>query len=266
MPEGHTIHRAARDQSERFAGKELRADSPQGRFSEGAALLDGRTLRSVEAFGKHLIYDFDDGVLVHVHLGLYGKFRMGTMPEPGERGLVRLRLSTGLDWLELRGPSACEMFSEDQRRLLLARLGPDPLRHESRPQRAFERITASRSQIGVLLMDQSVIAGIGNVYRAELLYRARLDPFAAGTTLETRDWRRLWRDARSVMADGVRDARMITTLPQDRPHPRGAVRRDERFYVYHRTGKPCRICRTTIQSATMAARTVYWCPSCQARK
>ncbi|GAC1411839.1 MAG: Fpg/Nei family DNA glycosylase [Candidatus Velthaea sp.] len=264
MPEGHTVHRAARDQNERFAGKAIRAESPQGRFIEGAALIDERPLRSVEAYGKHLLYDFGDALFVHVHLGLFGKFRMGAMPQAGERGLIRLRLRTDDDWLELRGPTACEIFTAEQRRLLLARLGPDPLRSGSRPQRAFARIAASRSRIGALLMDQSIVAGIGNVYRCELLYRARIDPFAAGTTLAPEDWRRLWRDARSVMAQGVRDARMVTTLPNDRPHPRGPVRREERFYVYHRSGKPCRICGTSIRSAAMAARTIYWCPSCQA--
>jgi len=266
MPEGHTIHRAARDQNERFAGRVVRADSPQGRFVEGAALLDGRTLQKIEAYGKHLFYDFGDELSVHVHLGLFGKYRLGKMPEPELKGLVRLRLRTETDWLELRGPTACEIFSVEQRRLLLARLGPDPLRADSRPTKAYARIASSRAPIGVLLMDQSVFAGIGNVYRAELLYRARIDPFATGNSVDPAALRNLWKDSRVVMAAGVEDRRMITTRPRDRPHPTGAVRHDERYYVYHRTGKACRVCATPIRSGPMAARTVYWCPTCQGSK
>jgi formamidopyrimidine-DNA glycosylase len=263
MPEGHTIHRAARDQRELFAGAPVSADSPQGRFSEGAALLDGRTLVDIEAWGKHLFYDFSRGLYVHVHLGLFGRFRSGRGEAPAVRGAVRLRLQSDAAWLTLSGPTACEVLDGDGRKRILARLGPDPLRAGSRPAKALARITRSSTAIGALVMDQSVIAGIGNINRAELLYRAKISPYRAGTTIGAAEFARFWRDSRVVMRAGVEDRRMITTRPADRPHRTGAVRRGERFYVYHRTGRPCFVCGTTIESATMAARTVYWCPVCQ---
>ena len=89
MPEGHTIHRAARRQRRELGGQTLRASSPQGRFAEGAAALDGRRLEGVDAVGKHLFYRFDDGEVLHVHLGLFGRFRHHPAPAPEPRGLIR---------------------------------------------------------------------------------------------------------------------------------------------------------------------------------
>lgn len=241
----------------------MHVDAPNGRFAEGASLLDGRMLLAIDAYGKHLLYDFGDERWLHVHLGLFGKFRSGAMPYPPMQGALRVRIWTDAAWLELRGPTACEVIDDADRRRLLARIGPDPLRAHDRPARAVERITASRAQIGTLLMDQSVIAGIGNVYRAELLFRAKLNPYRLGTSIEPAAIVALWRDSRAVMRDGVRDRRMVTTKPKDRPHRTGVARRDERHYVYHRTGRPCFICGTEIEQALLATRKVYWCPHCQ---
>jgi formamidopyrimidine-DNA glycosylase len=263
MPEGHTIHRAARDQRALFAGHVVAADSPQGRFIEGAGLIDGRTLRDVEAWGKHLFYDFGDELYLHVHLGLFGRFRSGRGAAPAVRGAVRLRLQSDDAWLTLSGPTACDVLDGDGRKRILARLGPDPLRPASRPAAAYAKMARSGVAVGALVMDQSVLAGIGNVYRAELLFRARISPHRPGSAVAAAEFARFWRDTRVVMRAGVEDRRMITTRPADRPHPGGAVRRDERFYVYHRTGKPCFVRGTAIRSATLAARTVYWCPVCQ---
>ena len=263
MPEGHTIHRAARLQNELLTGDVVAADSPQGRFAEGAALLDGRVLRAVTAYGKHLFYDFDEGVLLHVHLGLFGKFRYGASAPP-LRPTTRLRMSGTRGWVHLSGPTACEIIDIAMRRAILARIGPDPLRADARPAAALARIARSAVAIGALLMDQSVIGGIGNVYRAELLFRARLSPFRAGNLVGRSVLLALWRDARRLLRAGEHDGRIVTTEPADRPHPRGAARSGERYYVYHRAGKACRVCGTTILSGPMAARTVYWCPHCQA--
>jgi len=263
MPEGHTIHRAADDQRALLAGAVVAADSPQGRFVEGASLIDGRELLDVEAWGKHLFYAFAGGLRLHVHLGLFGRFRSGAGEAPPVRGAVRLRLRSAAAWLTLSGPTACEIVDDDGQRRILARLGPDPLRAASRPAKAYSRIARSGVAVGALVMDQSVIAGIGNVYRAELLFRARIAPLRPGTSIGEAEFAQFWRDTRSVMRDGVRDRRMITTRPADRPHPKGAVRPAERHYVYHRTGRPCFVCGTAILSATLAARTVYWCPVCQ---
>ncbi len=92
MPEGHTIHRLARDHDRDFASQKLQVSSPQGRFADGAKLLAGKKLKFVSAYGKHLCYEFTAGRLLHIHLGLYGKFRPHRVPPPEPRGAVRLRV------------------------------------------------------------------------------------------------------------------------------------------------------------------------------
>ncbi len=265
MPEGHTIHRLARDHNRSFAGSPVLATSPQGRFESGAALIDGRVLRKVEPYGKHLLYRFE-GLTerLHIHLGLYGKFAPGSLPPPEPRGALRLRL-VGLDgYADLRGPTACELMLPAEITLLLARLGPDPLRTRADPEPAWQRLSRSRVAVGALLMDQSVIAGIGNVYRAEVLFRAGISPFRPGPEISEAEFIGLWTDLVQLMKAGVRDGRIVTTSPQDRP--RGSRRRptrDEAHYVYRRTGLPCRRCGTPIRTEQMVARNLYWCPYCQ---
>ena len=262
VPEGHTIHRLARDQQRLFGGTVVTASSPQGRFADGAARLDGQTLLRTEAYGKHLLHHYGNGVILHVHLGLYGKFTTGSGEPPEPRGALRLRLANGEAWTDLRGATACELINPDQLDLLLARLGPDPLNPRADPAPAQRRIARSRAPIGVLLMDQAVLAGVGNVYRAEVLFRARLDPLQPGRDLAPRLWDEMWDDLVVLMRAGVRSGRIVTTLAEDRPA--GRVTRDRAHYVYRRTGLPCRICTTSIATAPLAARNLFWCPFCQA--
>ena len=263
MPEGHTIHRAALELRELLGGSNVHARSPQGRFDEGAAQIDGRRLIDVEAWGKHLFYDFGDDLFVHVHLGLFGRIRRGHNPTPEIRGAVRLLLESSTAWSTLSGATVCEVLDAAGRKRVLSRLGPDPLRPASRPAPALARIRRSATPIGVLVMDQSVIAGIGNVYRAELLFRAGILPQRAGSSMLGAEFATFWRDARRMLRAGVDDHTIITTRPADRPHPNGKVRSAERFYAYHRTHRPCWICGTPIRAEPMATRTVYWCPVCQ---
>lgn len=264
MPEGHTIHRLARQHQQTFGGQVVHAASPQGRFVEGAALIDGRVLRRTEAFGKHLLHHYAGGVLLHVHLGLYGKFVTGTGSPPAPRGALRLRLSAESHWADLRGPTACELLEPAERAALLTRLGPDPLRRDAEPSRALARIVRSRTSVAALLMDQTVIAGIGNVYRAELLFRHRLNPFLPGRDLGETQWASLWADLVVLMAAGVRTGRIVTILPEDRPRKRGILTREESGYVYRRDGLPCRVCGTEIRSELLVGRNLFWCPHCQA--
>jgi hypothetical protein len=177
VPEGHTLHRLAREQNAVFTGRPVRVTSPQGRFEAGAALLDGRVLDDVSAYGKHLFARFGADVL-HVHLGLYGTFAGGTGAPPPPRGALRMRwVADGADgsgvWTDLRGPTACDVLSVPEVDTILARLGPDPLQPRADGGRALRRIAGSRTAVGALLMDQSVLAGVGNVYRAELLSGTR---------------------------------------------------------------------------------------------
>jgi endonuclease VIII len=265
MPEGHTIHRLAREHTRLFGGAPVEASSPQGRFTEGAALVSGHVLRKVEPYGKHLLYRFD-GIpeRLHVHLGLYGKFVGGALPPPEPRGALRLRLCNGESYADLRGPTACELLLPGDITALLARLGPDPLRPRADPRPAWERLSRSRTVIGALIMDQTVVAGVGNVYRAEVLYRAGLSPYRMGRDVSAAEFSGLWADLVQLMRAGVRDGQIVTTLPPDRP--RGSRRRPTRndaHYVYRRTGQPCRRCGTPIRTALLAGRNLFWCPRCQ---
>ena len=123
---------------------------------------------------------YSDGTLLHVHLGLYGKFVTGRGEPPAPRGALRLRLTNDEVWTDLRGPIACEIVTPGEVVALFARLGPDPLRRRADPALAYQRLHRSRLPLAELLMDQKVLAGVGNVYRAELLFRHQLDPFRPG--------------------------------------------------------------------------------------
>ncbi len=263
MPEGHSIHRLARHQGRRYAGQRVHLSSPQGRFSEGASLLDGRVLEATDAWGKHLFHRYDD-LWLHIHLGLYGKFREGELPAPEPVGALRLRLLTDAHWLELRGPIACEVLTTAERDQVLARLGPDPLRRDAEPGAAYAKIHRSRRTVGDLLMDQSVLAGVGNVYRAEVLFRHQVNPYLPGRDLDRSEWEAIWEDLAVLMRSGVRSGRIVTTEPQDRERPAGRARRVDSHYVYRRAGLPCRRCGTPVASAVMVARNLFWCPTCQA--
>ncbi|WP_137292496.1 Fpg/Nei family DNA glycosylase [Nocardioides dongxiaopingii] len=279
MPEGHSIHRLARRHATLLAGRTVSASSPQGRFAGGAARLDGRRLVETDAWGKHLFHRYasrdtvdgdpllDAEPWLHVHLGLFGRWRDGHGDPPDPRGALRLRLvagGPGPAWTDLRGPTACELMADAERDLLLARLGPDPLRPDADPASALARITRSRRAVGALLMDQSVVAGIGNVYRAEVLYRHGVDPHRPGRDLDVVEWAAMWDDLVVLMGAGVRAGRIVTTEPDDRARLHGRPRRADAHYVYGRAGLPCRRCGTPVHREEMAARTVYWCAVCQA--
>ncbi|ATG52444.1 DNA glycosylase [Brachybacterium vulturis] len=254
---------------------------------------------------------------VHIHLGLYGswtfagepgfadahaigapRLRRGEQEEELDaagvtdwrrlvpRPTVRLRIAGARGLADLTGPTACEILDADGRRAVLERLGPDPLRPDpvGRERRRFiEAVRRSRTTIGALLMNQKVVAGIGNIYRAELLFRARLDPLVPGKDLSTGMLAQMWEDLVALMTYGARTGRIVTTQPEHREleariveRSRGTrqngdedpdvVPREESFYVYHRQTLPCRLCGTTVRSADLAARTVFWCPRCQSRR
>ena len=274
MPEGHTLHRLATALDDAFAGHPVRVSSPQGRFTESAALLDGRTVETAESWGKHLWVHFGQADLVHVHLGLYGRFDVQrdaeTVPPPV--GQVRLRLVRADDdhtasYADLRGATACELQTPEQREALVARLGPDPLRPGADPDPAWQRIRRSRAPIAGLLMDQSVVAGIGNVYRAELLFRHRIDPFRPGASLRAGRWQEMWSDLVALMADGVRTGRIDTVRPEHLTEDEltaGGERRGH-SYVYRRAGEPCRVCGTRVRTRVLQGRNLYWCAKCQPR-
>lgn len=263
MPEGPQVARHARMQGERLIGRRLRADSPNGRSDDVAVLVDGLELVGIEAVGKHLLYDFGDERWLHVHLGRFGKFVAGDMPLREPQGVLRFRLFTDEVWYELRGAIAVEMYDAEARERLMGRIGPNPLDRDADPLAAYAKLAASRAPIGTLMMDQSVVGGIGNIYRSEVLFLNRVHPRTPSHLVPKKTWLAMWRDLERVMADGAKIGKIVTTWPKDREHPKGAIRAGERFYVYHRTGLPCRHCGTLIVTATLANRSMFWCPDDQ---
>lgn len=264
MPEGHTVHRQAREHLARFGHAPVRLSSPQGRFTEGAALLDGRVLERTDAYGKHLFLGFEGRLWLHVHLGLYGVWAFGAVPAPAPRGALRVRLENTSWYADLRGATACEVVTPADRKALIARLGPDPLRRGADPAAGWARVSRSRSPVGLLLMDQTVAAGVGNVFRAEVLFRGRIDPHRPGTSVRREEWDALWADLVALMRAGLRAGRIVTTRPGDRDRRTGPARPEDAHYVYRRTGLPCRVCGTPVATEVMAARNLFWCPHCQA--
>jgi endonuclease-8 len=293
MPEGNEIHRWAERHEAAFAGKPVRVDGPQGRFVD-SDVLDGRKLIRVMAVGKHLGYDFGKDRILHIHLGLQGDFTEGSGPLPEVRGALRLRLwnaqrvklpavpgeskrhswyssddGTGhlqpdqIAWVELRGPMDCSVYTQATWDALRERLGPDPLNGD-KPGRAFAKIAKSKKPIGQLLMEQDVIAGIGNIYRAELLYRACLSPFTPGRDVPPATLEKIWKDAGPLMRAGMVDRRIVTTLRKDRLGKAAMTDADDAHYVYRRHGKDCRICGTAVKKMEgFAGRNLFWCPICQ---
>lgn len=293
MPEGHSLHRLASQFNSVFAGHRLRLSSPQGRFQAGASQLDKHRLINAEAYGKQLFLMFDNDLVMRVHLGLYGawdfggdeSFRgassIGAPRRVGERelaaddageaaaaysgppepvGAVRVRLVAEHGWADLRGPTACEVITPEESAAIHSKLGPDPLRQDADRDEFVRRITAKGSPVGTLLMNQDVIAGVGNVYRAEILFRQRLNPWRTGKSLDSEHAVQLWDDAVAAMSLGVRYGRIVTTADgQD-----GAdLPPEEALYVYRRAGLPCRVCGTPVAVAAVSARKLYWCPHCQ---
>lgn len=261
MPEGHTIHRAARIQRGMLAGEPVRASSPQGRFTDGARLLDDLVLTDIDAHGKHLFYRFADDVLLHVHLGLFGRFMTHRSAAPEPRGAIRLRMVGHDGTVDLRGPTACEIIDADQESRLLGRLGPDPLRTDADPEQAWSRISRSRREIGALLMDQSVIAGVGNVYRAEALHVMGIHPAREARSLGRAEFDALWDTVRRMLTDGERAGRIITVTAEDAGMPRSRIPRGERTYVYRQA--QCRSCGGPVTSWELAGRRAWACSGCQ---
>lgn len=329
MPEGHSVHRIARQFDRNIVGREVAASSPQGRFVEGASVISGRTATQVRAVGKQMFLAFDDDVWLRVHLGMYGAWdfagevqldatlassngRLGQtnqrgtdldapiLDDAGENSLssigaprrarvrmseqtsgledddhwpppvvgqVRLRLLTDRTCADLRGPTACRLHTPDEVAATIAKLGPDPLVDDIAE--GEERFTAvvrrKPTPIGQLLMDPSVVSGIGNVYRAELLFRARQNPHTPGREVLEEVVRGLWRDWVRLLPIGVDTGQMMTMDDLDPAAYRAAMaRRADRHWVYHRAGLPCRVCGTAIVVEEMATRKLYWCPNCQA--
>jgi DNA-formamidopyrimidine glycosylase len=267
MPEGHTLLRLARELDQSFAGRPVRVSSPQGRFAADAATVDGVVCVGAESAGKHLFVELAGERFIHVHLGLIGKFDVAPAPAPVPVGQVRLRLQNDTAYADLRGATQCDLVGPERRTQILERLGEDPLRPDADPARAWDRISRSARPIGDLLMDQSIVAGVGNVYRAEILFRHRIHPLRPGRTLRRGQFLTLWADLVELMEYGVRTGRIDTVRPEHTPEAMGRPpRRDDHggeVYVYRRHGQDCLVCGSRVRTDTLVGRNLFWCPRCQ---
>lgn len=335
MPEGHSVHRIARQFASHFVGHRVVASSPQGRFAGGAAEISGMTMTQARAVGKQMFLEFDDRLWLRVHLGMYGawdfagditadatvasaggrmgqtnqrgtvvdapaastaagqqgenedslhsigaprrtRLRMSESEKVGEPldtfppepiGAVRVRLLTESAVADLRGPTACEVLQPEEVAAILAKQGPDPLVDDAAEseERFVTTVRKKPTAIGLLLMDQSVVSGIGNVYRAELLFRARQNPHTPGRSVPEDTVRQLWKDWSYLLGLGVSTGQMMTIDGlEGEDYARALASRDDRHWVYHRAGKPCRVCGTDIVMEIAAGRKLYYCPYCQA--
>lgn len=261
MPEGHTIHRLARDHSKWFVGEKVRVESPQGRFADEAARVSGRLLTAVEACGKHLFYHFGKSAVWHLHLGLYGKFRLYKTPLPEPRGAVRVRFVGAERGFDLNGPNQCELISTAQARRLCRKLGQDPLRPDSDPQVLWDRISGSKKPIGSILLDQTMIAGVGNIYRAEILFLLGIDPMRSGSGLTMSEFDDMWSLTKRLMEIGVRYNRIITVPRFSTEKSFSRLSRAERLNIYKK--EFCPRCGTAITLTELAGRKLFSCRRCQ---
>lgn len=309
MPEGHSVHRIARQFGADFLGKDVEVSSPQGRFSAGAELISGHELTRSQAVGKQLFLHFGPDKILRVHLGIYGAWdfageltALGTSLEssigaprlaravhigeeekdrgeskaadaqtdfpPDPVGQVRARLLTATAVADLRGPTACEVLNPDEVVGVLNKLGPDPANNNSPAAKAeiVTRVQRRKVPIARLLMDQQVFAGVGNIYRAELLYRAGLNPFITGAELQTETIEALWDDWAEQLELGIRTGKMMTRDDlTDEEFAEALTDQTNRHWVYGRANQPCRTCGTPIAMELLSARKLYWCPHCQRR-
>ena len=250
MPEGHTVHRIARD-LQPLVGSPVSVSSPQGRFP--AAALDGELLASVDAYGKHLLLRFSSTAVVHVHLGMKGVW-LRYPPEVEPMRQVRIRLA-GRDvaW-DLVAPSRCEVLSPERAAALVAGLGPDPLRPDADRTSALDALSASSAAIGAVLLDQSVLAGVGNVFRAEALHAIGVHPAAPARGVARTVLEELWTTLQRMMSRAVADGRIVTVDAPDRL----AVPESEARRVYKR--EHCDDCGAAVVVGQVGGRTSYHCP------
>ena len=264
MPEGHTIHRLAADLRKDFVSKSVEATSPQGRFAESAALLNGIQMIKSEAWGKHLFCHWENGNILHVHLGLIGKFRKVNRDDP-PRDTIRLRLVHESSAWHLTGPQTCALITEDDLQDVVNKLGPDPLRVGLRGMSKFKkRLGASKKPVGAALLDQNLLAGIGNVYRSELLFLCGIHPETPCNKIRDDQAEELWKWTVDLLRRGKKLNRIVTIQDEDK----GTIKtknkkRNNSLYAYKRAGLDCRRCPDEIVISKLAGRSMWHCPNCQ---
>jgi endonuclease-8 len=273
MPEGDTIFRAARTLNRALAGKPVvRFEStfPALTRVHEDAPITGRTVESVRALGKHVLMRFSDGLILRTHMRMNGSWHIYRPGEEWRRLRRDMRIVVATDDLEAVGfniPVA--EFIHDRnlaRHQELRRLGPDLLSDTFDEAEAIARVRERRDmEIGDVLIAQRVMAGAGNVYKSEVLFACRVNPFVIAGSLGEEVVQRLVQTARKFLRMNVSgDVATMTTYTGLRRTTRRADPR-ERLWVYGRARLPCRRCGTPIAVRPQGrdARLTYWCPECQ---
>jgi endonuclease-8 len=255
VAEGDSILRIARGIDAALTGSEIAVRTPGPRRPTGLSIreIDGRTLERAESRGKHLLFRFEGGAVLHSHLGMRGSWHVY---EAGERW----RRPASQAWIALTGNggeavnfggSSMRIATEAQlgRDPRLARLGPDLLADDFDPSSVIPRLRSRGPELrlGDALLGQRLVAGIGNIFKSEGCFEARLDPNSPVGTLSDDELERVLEATRTMMLQAVETGRQPSR-------------------VYRHAGRPCPRCGSSIRSAAQgdAARTTYWCPQCQA--
>ena len=261
MVEGHSVHRVAARHRQKLVGKKFACTSPNGRFTEGAAAINNKPFRAIEAVGKNLFAWFgkgdDEDVCVHVHFGMAGNWAVFEGGEPDTTATTRLRMEGGgvvshLSAMTVKHGSRAGLYEPKR-----ATLGEDPLRDDADVERLWKKVSRSKKSIGALIMDQSCFCGPGNIYRAEILFKARIHPDQLGKDLSRAEFDKVWRHSVELLQRGFREGSILTVDPADDARYGPDLRR----YVYNKSR--CPICRGPVMSWDIQTRTAYACLACQ---
>ncbi|MGK3761511.1 MAG: formamidopyrimidine-DNA glycosylase [Bacillariaceae sp.] len=264
MVEGHSVHRVASLHTKRLVGKKFKAWSPNGRFTDGANAINGKTFSKIEAVGKNLFAFFVDDqdqteVVVHVHFGMSGAWAVYLNDEkPAEPTKTnRLRLECPGIVADLSAMTVqhggIELYNEKR-----SKLGEDPLRNDADPESLWTRVQKSKKSIGALIMDQSYFTGPGNIYRAEILFKAGVHPNKPGKDLEKTEFDIIWCHTVTLLKRGYETGSILTVDPEE------AVSLGKprlRRYIYN--SSKCPRCDSPIKTWQIANRTCYACIKCQ---
>lgn len=263
MPEGDTVHRNARVLNRELQGRVL--DRLFVRDRGDVDELAGRTVNQIVARGKHLLIHIDGGWVLRIHLGMKGSWLRRHVKERMPPNVTAALISNDIAWI-CDGAFTAELLREDalRRHPRVGRLGPDLLAEPPDIAEAARRARTpayAQREIGDVLMDQRVAAGIGNVYKSEVLFECRVHPRTRMHELSDEQVRGLYEKAAALMRLNLLTRRRTSVPLRRRPTPSS-----QRLWVYGRKGKPCLDCGTTIERFMQGDmnRSTYICPACQA--
>ncbi|EOD20250.1 putative formamidopyrimidine-DNA glycosylase [Emiliania huxleyi CCMP1516] len=262
MVEGHSVHRIATQHTRRLCGRSYKASSPNGRFAEGARLINGRSFSRIEAVGKNLFAFFaaagQPDVVMHVHFGMSGRWSVEDAAKAAPaKDTTRLQLEghgivSSLSAMTVQH-GGVEMFEKKR-----AELGEDPIRADADAEALWERVSRSKKTIGLLLMDQGFFAGVGNIYRAEILFVASVHPNTPGKALSRAEFDRVWAASVKLMRRGYEEGSILTV---DKAEALALGRPGLRRWIYN--SAKCGRCNGRVASWDVAGRTCYACAACQ---